>query len=169
MHVALDVDQYCSLLFQFKQAEPKSVDISIATSAVDMERASEQICTLTLERDRLKRDLESAALDEEHYRSLLLELEQAKHELEQVSSLRDELALAMDTIDIQASDLRELKLELAGFGVGREAPSGGSGVNLMDELGGQECLSLEDEIKQLSVQALQDSVSRSQKSGSVTF
>ena len=126
-------------------------DTAVATVALELEHAQKQIECLTAELDRLR---ENTAMDQKHYQSLLMEFEEAKLALEEVPTLKEELECAYHTIDERTEELERVKFEL-----GAIKDTGGMGVNsesLARELGEEgECLSLEDEMRQVGAMNLQ--------------
>ena len=136
----------------------------MTTAVVELEHANRQIRDLNLEKEKLLREKDNAALDQEHFRMLMLELEETKAKLEEISLLKENLSSANDMIDFQASELERVKKELAEFTKGGDTPLGQAGENLADELGNAlqklPVLSLEDEIGQACEVSHHDLVSQ---------
>lgn len=126
--------------------------VPITTATVEIEQAHKQIKLLTLERDKLRRDIQCSALDLKQYSTLLVELDETKAQLERTSLFEEEMVHAMNTIDKQASELARLKLELASWTEESHPMIAAGTDNFTSELLGvakdQPCLSLEEELAQ---------------------
>ena len=127
------------------------VQNSTATVAMELEQAKERIQILTLERDKLLRNQDNLMLDQKQYCSLLRELEEANAKVEEASILKKKLADATDMVDVQASELERIKLELSEALINTNTSHGGTDDNFAEEVI-YKPVSLEEEIAQVSQQ-----------------
>ena len=146
---------------------------SVPTTAAELEQAHRQAEVLTLERDKLRREIQCTKLDLTTVNSLITELDKTKVQLEVASLFEEQLHQAMDTIDEQASELVMLRGKLTGSLEEFQPTSAAVAGYVVTDVQVQPPLSLDEELAQamsgFSIETLPVEVSLWLKGGHCTY